>query len=202
MKKSILLLTISLGLSHAQAFDVMSYVKTYALPCAATIGISALVSKKDSMQENALLGCSLLVIGGEMVKSSETQRTLGEMNKEFESQMIDARNQARQANEERFKTIEERMGVSENKNSEAIKNISYEVSVEMEKTITKKLQEKMKTMDFVPELEDKMIVRIKKEVAAELSMKESSMIDSIVDKVIRRVVAEPVTVQPSKTKSK
>lgn len=163
------------------------------------------VSQREVAGTNAILGCSLLMVGGEFVKSTESTKNMDQMAAQFEKQMIEAKNSLRSEHDERFRSIESRVEQESVKNRDLIKSIAAEVSVTMEKEILIRIQDRMKTMDVIPEIENKMIERVKLEVITEIKGREVYVIEEVVKKVIQRVVAEPIPVpapQPSKSNKK
>lgn len=199
----IILTFILLFSSSSFSFDFEPYWKTYGLPCAATLGASALFSSKDNFYPNALLGCSVLVIGGELIGPTAVERRKNKAYESFDAQMAEVRKQLKEENEATITKMREEfqheleLGRIYASGHMGPVNVSSMTETQLQRLV----ENKVKNSPALQELEENMIIRIKSEVLAEYKARENQAIETVVDKVIKRVVAEPVLV-PSRKKVK
>lgn len=199
----ILSLICLLVAGHAHAFDLVKSVKKYGLPCAASLGASVIFVEKEKAFQMAALGCTIIVVGGELVtpeNSLDEKETLKRLMLYSNKQNKDSKDYMLKVFEQRFDELDRKIVQESIKNKEATRNAVVEVGIVMEDEIYKKVQQRMRELEILPELKRDMVNRIKEEVIAEYKNRKSEFVEDAVNKVIKRVTAEPIVIEGKKDK--
>lgn len=188
--------------SQAVAFDLMGPIKKYALPCAATAGASFLLMKEHK-GELAAVGCTFMVIGGELVKHDPvSEEKLEKMDQLFSYKIQESEKALKKSFEDHIAIVDAKVNNEELRTRQLVQNMMTDLAVLMEAEVYRKVQARLKELEFVPGLKQEMIEKIKAEVIAEVKSRKGEIEDSVVEKVIKRITAEPITVEVQKTDSK
>lgn len=202
LKRVIAVFVIALIPQVGWSFDFYDYVAKYALPCgtsliAGAIGASIVHVPSNQGTNAGLMGCSLLVIGGEMVanKTVLSDAQTKKIDEIITAQLDQNRKMLRRDYDDQILHLSEKVDAESIKNKEVVKNVIGNVAVMMEEEIMKKIQSRLKTMDVVPELREAMKIEVKDEVLREIKNRSKDFEDEIIQKVIDRIVVEKVRVE-------
>jgi len=197
LKKALAALAITIVPQIGTSANFTNFIEKYATPCGFSLAVgmagSSLINSSSSQGFGAgLMGCSLLIIGGETVATKDTlsNEQIKKMDEIISSQLDQNRKSLRKDYDDQISFLREKISSESVKNKEVVKNVIGNIAVMMEEEIMKKIQARIKTMDVVPELRDEMKAEIKAEVIQEIKSRNVDFEDEIVQKIIDRVVVE------------
>ena len=196
INKLITLITMGpiLAIKPAMAENTFSAILDYGVPCAISMGASAVLMKNDG-----------LVVGGTMCAAISAATALNRkkipesdinlaVSKSMNEREVSLKSSLFLKLEERSKEISDGNEKRNDDLKKIIKEILADRLIKMEDDLRSSTQKLIESGAFIPELEKKISLKIKEEVLVESKVRSKELISPIVDEVIRQVVAKPIAV--------
>lgn len=196
MKKLNLVIIASLLFSPLAKADVMTYLKKYGLPCAASLAGGMALA--DKQQTGVAIGISACLGIGTATYINDKMNENREISKEEIlkiTEIVNAKSdENNKALDSKIKAIEE---VQKNQIEDmraVIREVIADRMLKMEENLKADVSKKLESGEFMPKLEQNISSMIKGQVVSEVKSRQKEIVEKCVEKTISEVVQKPIGV--------
>ena len=180
--------------SFARAENTLTMLKEYGIPCALSIGASAMLVKNDGLAVGATICAGVsaaTALNKKVVDDKELQLVVDNSLNEREEKL-------KLGIKEEIEAKAAKIAEDQEKRNDDLRKVIREILadrlIKMEEDLRSSVQKMIDNGTFLTELEKRINSKIKEEVSSEGKVKQKELVQQIADEVIRQVVAKPIAV--------
>lgn len=197
---SLVTLVTSSAFANAFSESLSDYASKYVAPCLVGLGVGYVVDQKNGLSMGAV-ACSVTFTYGEF--SHGSKRTMSSADLDLVDKMMKQSSMSVTKDmDSKLETLNQKVEDGHDSDRRFIRSSMTDMGVFLEKDLTDKIDKKLENPKVVQDIDNKIDLKVKQEMANEYKSQEKNIVDKVSEKVVKKLISETVIIEPAKENTK